>query len=70
MIIKKLQDALTADKKAKLVDALNLYMVNNRNAKLRMVLHKFEQNSRISTVQSRFFKRLLATKAGLFVLSF
>jgi hypothetical protein len=65
-----MRDALTNEKKKALLDSLNQFLGNSLTSRLRMVLLKFHENAKIGSVQDRFFKRLLATKAGGYVNSF
>ena len=62
--LQNLADAMTAERKKLLLNNLNKFMGNNNLALLRLVLHRFEDNSKIRSVHERFFIRLLMTKAG------
>ena len=66
----KLQDAITGEKKKILLESLQGFLRNSTSGKLREILIKFKKNSSISSIQDRFFKKLLSTKAGGVINSF
>jgi hypothetical protein len=49
---------------------MNGFLGNSMHAKLRDILARFKKNQRIASIQDRFFKRLLMTKAGGVINSF
>ena len=47
-----------------------MFVGNSMHKKLKVVLAKFYENSKIGSIQDKFFKKLLSTKSGAFINSF
>ena len=50
--------------KRMILEQLNKFVQNNEGQRMREVLSKFSQNMKISSIQTRFYKKLLDTKYG------